>query len=86
MRMFIFALLNVFEDMYQDLGISIQFLVQINMTVSHRRYQHTHIIWKEENQILCLWNLMPIQKSGQFQKYDFGKTKKSHFRICFFGF
>ena len=29
---------------------------------------------------------MPIQKSGQFQKYDFSKTKKSHFRICFFSF
>ena len=29
---------------------------------------------------------MPIQKSGQFQKYDFDKTKKSHFRVCFFGF
>ena len=40
MRMFIFALLNVFEDMYQDLGISIQFLVQINMTVSHKRYSY----------------------------------------------
>ena len=42
MEMFIFVLLNVFQDMYQDLGISIQFLVQINMTVSHKRYLHTN--------------------------------------------
>ena len=42
MGMFIVVLLNVFEDMYQDLGISIQFLVQINMTVSHKRYLHTN--------------------------------------------
>ena len=52
MRMFIFALLNVFEDMYQDLGISIQFLVQINMTVSHKRYLRRKIV--DKNGILCI--------------------------------
>ena len=41
-EMFILARLNVFQDMYQDLGISIQFLVQINMTVSHKRYLRTN--------------------------------------------
>ena len=41
-EMFIPARLNVFQDMYQDLGISIQFLVQINTTVSHKRYLRTN--------------------------------------------
>ena len=29
---------------------------------------------------------MPIQKSGQFQKYDFGKTKNLIFASAFFAF
>ena len=43
MGMFIFARLNIFRNMYQDFGISIQFLVQINMTVSHKRYLQTYM-------------------------------------------